>query len=550
VRRPLGLTPGGRTSGGWPRLGWPTTIAVVVLLLAVSFATQWHMGAYAAELGYDEGSHYASGLMIHDYLLGMLLHGPGTSPMRFLIGWHSHYPLVGIGHWGPLYYAVEAVWMLLAGTSRAAALVLSAVVAAATGALVCVVAARQGGRVLGVLAGLAFVISPIVQQGSAAVMLDLPIALLCLSAALTYAAWLREGWWGWALGFALLAGAALLVKGNGACLALLPPFVVLIGWRWDLLRRWSFWLPVPVVGVLAGPWYAITYGQVEAGFRYGWGWAYTSDALRENALILLGGAGPALLAAGVVGFVAACTRQPRANATVICMAALLAAVCVFQTVVPAAIQDRYLAPTLPPLLILAAWAVTRLLRWSVWRDVAMAVLVLALLPGAADMAPKQRFGMLQAAAQVWANRLPANPAVLVVSDGAAEGAAVAALAERDPARPSLFAVRGSRLLGGGGYNRADYLPRYTTPQEVMAAIDAYAIPLVILRTSDGGDEWAHVGQVAEAARLFPDQWELIWHDDGPGFQVRLFRIKDNARRIAEFARLLELNAPQHLVGQP
>jgi hypothetical protein len=119
--------------------GWPATAVVAVLLLATSVATQHHMGAYGAELGYDEASHYASGLMIHDYLL----HGLGTSPVRFLATWHSHYPLVGIGHWGPLYYGIEAVWMLLAGPSRAAALALSAVVAAATGTLIYAVAARR-----------------------------------------------------------------------------------------------------------------------------------------------------------------------------------------------------------------------------------------------------------------------------------------------------------------------------------------------------------------------------------------------------------------------
>jgi hypothetical protein len=525
--------------------GWLAIAMVATLLVATSVATQWHVGAYGAELGYDEASHYASGLMIHDYLL----HGLASSPMGFLTTWHSHYPLIGIGHWGPLYYGVEAVWMLLAGTSRAAALALSAAVAAATGTLIYAITARHAGRVLGVLAGLAFVISPIVQAGSSAVMLDLPIGLLCLVAALAYAAWLNEGWWGWALMFALLAAGALLVKGNGACLALLPPFVVLIGWRWDLLRRWSFWLPAPVVGVLAGPWYAVTYGQIEAGFRYSWGWTYTHEALVANAAILLTGVGPALLAAGVLGFVMACARRRAPDATVTCLAALLAAVCLFQTVVPAAIQDRYLAPALPPLLILAAWLIARVLPRPVWRAAVMAALVLALVPEAVAPAPKPRFGMLEAAAQVWANRLPANPAVLVVSDGAAEGAAVAALAERDPARPGLFAVRGSRLLGGGGYNRADYQPRFATPQAVMAAIDDYAIPLVILRTRDGGDEWAHVDQVAEAARLFPDRWELIWQAARPGYAVRLFRIKDNATHIAEFARLRELSAPQHLRGQ-
>jgi hypothetical protein len=179
----------------------------------------------------------------------------------------------------------------------------------------------------------------------------------------------------------------------------------------------------------------------------------------------------------------------------------------------------------------------------------MAVLVATLIPAAAQVAAKPRFGMLQAATAVWAARPAANPAVLVAASNAAEGAAVAALAERDPARPSLFAVRGTRLLGGGGYNRADYLPRYASPQEVMAAIDSYAIPLVILRTQDGGGEWAHVDQVAEAVRLFPDRWELVWREAGPGYEVRLLRIKDNAAKPGEIARLRALSAPQHLVGQ-
>jgi hypothetical protein len=271
-------------------------------------------------------------------------------------------------------------------------------------------------------------------------------------------------------------------------------------------------------------------------------------ALLANTAILASGAGPALAAVGVVGFAAACGRQRRPGPDMICMAALLAAVCVFQTVVPAAIQDRYLAPALPPLLILAAWVVARLLRRPLWRDAVMAALVLALLPGAIRMDPKPRLGLLEAAARVWAARPPANPVVLIAADGAAEGAAVAALAERDPARPSLFAVRGTRLLGGGGYNRADYQPRFASPQEVMAAIDAFAIPLVILRTREGGDAWAHIGQVDEAARLFPDRWELIWHAAEPGYEVRLFRIKDNAARIAAVAKLRELSAPQRLVG--
>jgi hypothetical protein len=526
-------------------IAWPMLAAVAALLMAVSVATQWHMGAYGAELGYDEASHYVSGVMIHDYLL----HGLGMSPTRFLTMWHSHYPLVGIGHWGPVYYGVEAVWMLIAGTSRASALVLSAAIAALIGTIISAVAARHAGRVPGILAGLAFVISPIVQEGTGAVMLDLPITLLCLAAALSYASWMRDSGWRWALAFALLAASALLVKGNAACLGLLPPFVVLIGWRWDLPRRWTFWLPAPIVLVLAGPWYMATFGLIAPGWRYTWGWTYTREALLANSQTLLTGLGPILLAACVLGFIMACRRRGRIDDGIVCMAALLAAIWMFQCIVPVAIQDRYLAPALPPLLILAAWVVTRLLPRPLWRGVAMAVLVLALVPGAVAVDAKQRYGMLDAAAQVWANVPAANPVVLIASDGAAEVGAVAALAERDPTRPSLFAVRGARLLGGGGYNREDYLPRYATPRDVMSAIDAYAIPLVILLTRDGGNEWSHIDQVAEAARLFPTRWELIWHEAIAGYQVQLFRITDNAAKPGQLRLVRVLNAPQHLTEQ-
>jgi hypothetical protein len=119
---------------------------------------------------------------------------------------------------------------------------------------------------------------------------------------------------------------------------------------------------------------------------------------------------------------------------------------------------------------------------------------------------------------------------------------VAELAMVDPHRPSLFAIRGSRLLGRGGYNQQDYLPRFSTAAEVMAAIDAYAIPLVLLRNGQGAHEWQHLRQLDEARMLFPDRWELLARDT----DVSLFRIRDNEARRADQAKILELSAPAAL----
>ncbi|WP_428489946.1 hypothetical protein [Rhodopila sp.] len=99
------------------------------LLLVLTVILQNHAGAFDAEFSNDDSSHVVSGLLLHDYLTrGLLASGGPASPIGFLTSFHSHYPLVGIGHWGPLYYAVEAGWMLAFGTTRSALLLLSAVV--------------------------------------------------------------------------------------------------------------------------------------------------------------------------------------------------------------------------------------------------------------------------------------------------------------------------------------------------------------------------------------------------------------------------------------
>ena len=40
------------------------------------------------------------------------------------------YPLVGIGHWGPAFYGIEALWMLPMPATKGSLLILSAVIAA------------------------------------------------------------------------------------------------------------------------------------------------------------------------------------------------------------------------------------------------------------------------------------------------------------------------------------------------------------------------------------------------------------------------------------
>src|SRR5579862_7406778 len=157
-------------------------VGAALLLFGATLCLQYLAGAYVAELQDDDASHYISGALVHDYLM----HGGHGSPIAYLRDFHAHYPLVGIGHWPPLYYLIEAVWMVPFGPSRAAMLLLSATVTAATAITIYVVATKYASRIVAGVAAVAFVAAPNVQVGTSELMLDVPVALGCLLAALVY----------------------------------------------------------------------------------------------------------------------------------------------------------------------------------------------------------------------------------------------------------------------------------------------------------------------------------------------------------------------------
>jgi hypothetical protein len=528
----------------------------VLVLLLICVGLQHAAGAYVSEFDIDEASHYVSGLMMHDYL-----RHPTGSPITYMRDFHSHYPLVGVGHWGPFYYGVEAVWMLVFGVGRTSVMLLSALVTAAVGGILYAGAAPRFGRFVAAIAAMVYVVSPLTQESSAELMLDVPVALLMLIGANVYGAYLRTSRVWHAAMFGFVAVAALLIKGNAGCIALLPPFAVLIGRRFDLLLRPSFWLPAVIAAVVV-PWYWLTYALTAAGFRYQWGEHYFLVASHDNAVALLDAVGPLLLAAGVAGWlIVVWPRRTNRDPATVAWAALLASVWIFQCVIPAAIQDRYMQPALAPLLLLAALAARDAAVWLrgrlSWRaapqligGVLMAVLAVFIIPGATNIPHPIRLGLADAARDAWTNVNADNPAVLVVAGAGAEGAAVAELAMNDPKRPSLFAIRGSRLLGGGGYNNGDYVPKYQNAADLMAAIDEYRIPLVLFRSDGSAGEWEHVRQTEEAIRQYPNRWQLIGRVERPGQSpVLLYRVRGNSDLHADLPRLAALSAPHALGGE-
>jgi predicted secreted protein len=98
------------------------------LFFSAAFFLQQSAHAYRTEIGaeFDDASHYVTGLMVRDYIA----QGFPSSPSAFAQSYYAHYPKVGLGHWPPVFYVAEALWMLMFGNSIASVLVLMAVITA------------------------------------------------------------------------------------------------------------------------------------------------------------------------------------------------------------------------------------------------------------------------------------------------------------------------------------------------------------------------------------------------------------------------------------
>lgn len=535
-------------------------VALVVVVIAVQ---QRAMGGYTAELSAnnaDEASHFISGLMLADYVRAGL-----PNPLPFARDYYLHFPKVGIGHWPPLYYMLEGALFLLLPPMTSVALLLPAALAALLVVSAGWATARALGPLQGIAVGVVLLALPLVREATLVILLDLPVALLALLAAFAYARYLARPRWQSAVLFGLLASAAILTKGTGAALALLPPLAVLIGGRFDLLKRVSFWLPVPLVAVLAGPWTLGTYAMAAAGFQYKWSLDFSALAGRTYAHGLTATLGALMLGLAVIGLLFAGVRGWRgrrpaadldaadgdaeavaaqaADALWLALAALVIGTLAFQCLVPAGLDARYLLPVAAPLVMLAAFGGTRFLGLltSGWPVLVGLVVSLTLLSGALPSllveVRKLPTGM-DAAAQAFLAREVPNPLILVGADAEGEGGLIAAIAQRDRARKT-YVLRGTKMLATSDWNAANYTPTYADPAALMAGLDDLGVGAVVVDTSPASQSLLHNRQLLEAAAAFPDRFRPVAsypRADGKG-EAKLYALSGNGAKVPDPAAL-------------
>jgi len=493
--------------------------AVFLIILLVTLSLQRGSGAHSAAFGAepDEASHYVTGVMIRDYIARGL---PGN-PVTFAKDFYLHYPRVAFGLWPPLFHLLSGVWILAFGTSRMSIMFLLAAFTTAWAFIFYLISRTAFGTTGAAVFAVLLVLLPITQQSTSAVMLDIPVAVMMLLAMAAYARYLERERAADALMFGLCAAVALLVKYNALALALVPPLCVILTGRHYLWRSKSFWLPAPVVLVIAGPWYLMmrhlsSYAadSALAGTRT----PTLIATLAGNAKNMVVVAGPVVFVLAVFGIVLMrlhIRRRPedgsgKLYSLYVVSAAMILALFVFHGVMHR-YYLRYLLPAAPALMLLSRPSLGYLhsyFRRRTALTVAALSLVVAVHVASTFGVPlKNTSAYVKAADAVSSSGLPHNGAVLVSADAEGEGMLTAEFVMRDR-RPDHYVVRASKVLATQDLMGDNYQLKYHTPEQIMKLLDSIPVAIVVTQRCPKGKCGEHENLLNEAASLYPERWRL------------------------------------------
>ncbi|HUQ91689.1 MAG TPA: glycosyltransferase family 39 protein [Bryobacteraceae bacterium] len=453
------------------------------LFLTITLGLQLFNNAFIREFDSndDEAAHFMTGLRIRDYALELKV----QNPMAYAERYYLSYPKVAFGIWPPLFHFVESAWTMVLPPARWSVMLLMTLLSSSCAFLVYRFASRLG-RTIGLLAALFFLANPVLWACVGFVNMDLMVALLCFASAWYFGAFLESGDWRDSVRFGIIASAAILTKYNALCLALLPLFALLLTRRIRLLKDWKFWLPLPIVTLFAGPWYAFNWGRVLYAAEP---WPSASERwhlLLINTYAVLRSAGIPLTIFAVAGVTLVLLGKAPGKKWVTSMTALLLSLCTFHCVFYPIFEQRYFLTCVPALVMLATpWFWWILHRRNFSRTLlvaATALLTLVLLPSMNSGTPK---GYRETASQAQALLNGKEGTVLVSFGASGEGAFVAEMALQEK-RPASYVLRASKMLANSTWMGINYVSRVQSASDVEELLDELRVSLVVV-----GDDAAH-----------------------------------------------------------
>ncbi|MCW3847812.1 hypothetical protein OF829_11230 [Sphingomonas sp. LB-2] len=415
----------------------------------------------------DEGGHYVNALFLGDWIRAGF-----PAPMAFAQDYYAHFPRLSIGHWPPGWYLIEAPWFAVFRPSPFGALLLSAFVAGLPSGAIVWAFNRMGRLRLGLgLAGL-YILLPLVIDGGRYLLLDQPVALVVALAAIAWARASDQPGWARMLIFAAFAAACPLVKGNGALIALVPALDIALTQRWRLLRLRALWVAALATFAVVAPWYWLSFKISAGGFNYAPGLNYAGLAISANAQAIYANLGIGGLGLAGVGAASAFGALRPGESRIARLAiAVVVATLLFQSIVPAALEPRYVTPLLPWLVILAGLGIVTLWRAGRAQRIAGGAMgALALVPallGLGALEPKPDIGAPALA------RAMAREGGLWLVDGRAggEGALIAEAAFADNGAKRLWISRASQWLSTSDFMGRDYVLTAPNPAAARGVLD-------------------------------------------------------------------------------
>jgi len=467
-------------------------VGIFVLLFGLVLWGQQRSGAYQDEFGAhpDEAAHFVSALMIRDYI-GQLS-APAEErilhPMEFAENFHAHYPKVAIGNWPPGFHTLQAVWMLVFEPGQQSIFLLMAFLTAGLGWLVYWSSRQHLGEGWALAAAILLIVLPIMQKYSSLVMTEVLMGLLVYSGLLLFMRYMETGHWKWSVLFGIVGATAIMVKGTGLVLGLIPPLAILFLKRWNLLAKFSFWLSAVVVGLLCFPWYKFTMKDLKDGWEQSEpsvAFFFSASFYNMNKLVETGG--PVFLLCIVIGLATlvrkAQNQETQSEESIFfpMLGILFLAVPLLHCIVPAGKEHRHLIPMLPAFVLFTAFGMKEVVRQIIKEKTSIdpkkatwiltGIGLVGMFASAKEPIYRKGYsGFREVVQELYKVEDWPGP-VLISSDASGEGMFVAEAALADSRRPSRQIVRATKVLGTSKWSGAQYETTYENKGELRKLLE-------------------------------------------------------------------------------
>jgi hypothetical protein len=460
-----------------------------------------------------------------------------------------------LGHWPPLLYLVQAAASLIFSPSRYVILGVDALFAGILASILFFELRSLVGSVGAAIGALVFLFTPRIRVNASMAMAEMLLTLTMFLACLSFARFAATRQRRNALWFGFWMAAAVLTKGTGWGLVLVPPVVVLATRDWRLVLDRSLWLAALLVLVICVPYQIATMPLAAYSWEESPSWLYTKIATIVETKFALTATGIPVFAAAVIGAILVFLRRSQVAVPAYggVLAGLIAAAWLPPVAMPTGLEPRQTIPAMPAIFLFAAVAASaagRLLpRWH--RQVSgtlFGLLMVASVANGLRLFSKPAWGFLPVVTALEA-RMPPESAALLVSDANGEGAVISEFALRQP-DPHVYLIRGSKLLASQGWNVENYRNLVHSGDECERLLESIPISYIMVDRRRVEQRQELQDFVEDMLRTHSAEWRLV--KEFPSLRdsataIALYEWSGGPSRVSCLPAQIE---PEVLAGEP